>query len=151
MRRNRQLASLDHSNDLVGPRVPHQSEPAVAAVLVEPTFRRGPFGVGDHPGAVEVGGVGVDERGRDGGNLTAEAELLDRTDTADRAGDVQWVPEEPRSAMGRSSAKRLSPKGAIRGGVRPVAINSAMASPAAGMALKPQVPQPVVTRNPSTS
>ena len=31
-----------------------------------------------------------------------------------------------------------------------MAINSAIASPPAGMALKPQVPQPVVTRNPST-
>ena len=35
-------------------------------------------------------------------------------------------------------------------GVRPVAISSAIASPPAGMALKPHVPQPVVTRKPST-
>ena len=35
-------------------------------------------------------------------------------------------------------------------GGRPVAMSSAIASPPAGIALNPQVPHPVVTRNPST-
>src|SRR3954464_1218950 len=49
-----------------------------------------------------------------------------------------------------SRAKRSNANGSISGGVLPVAINSANENPLAGMALKPQVPQPVEIINPST-
>ena len=62
----------------------------------------------------------------------------------------QRVPAEPWSASTWSRRKRSSANGAISAGGRPVAISSAMPSPPAGIALKPHVPQPVVTRKPST-
>ena len=52
--------------------------------------------------------------------------------------------------MAASRAKRSRPNGAISSGTVPVAISAASCSPAAGMALKPHVPQPVDSRKPST-
>ena len=46
--------------------------------------------------------------------------------------------------------KRLSAKGAMSGGTVPVAINSAIPVPEAGIALKPQVPHPDERKNRST-
>ena len=64
-------------------------------------------------------------------------------------GDVEAIEREcpsvaAASAIVRSSAKRSSEKGAISSGVWPVATSWAICSPPTGMALKPQVPQPVV-------
>ena len=58
-------------------------------------------------------------------------------------------PSPGRPGRGRAR-KRSSPNGAMSAGGRPVAMNSAIPSPPAGIALKPHVPHPVVIGKPST-
>src|SRR4029079_5626175 len=94
--------------------------------------------------------IGQPIRGRTA--LATERELVERPAPAARAVELVHprVPAAPRAAIATTLRKRSRPNGAIRSGVRPVAIRSASASPPAGIALKPQVPQPVVIRKTCT-
>ena len=133
-------------------RVAPDRQPAPAAGGVEPALGRHAVRVLEDPDLVEVALVRVRDPVRDGPSLAAEDELVERTAAAARAVERvhQRVPAEPWSARTWSRRKRSSANGAISSGGRPVAISSAIPSPPAGIALKPHVPQPVVTRKPST-
>src|SRR6185312_7624280 len=125
---------------------------APAAGRMEPALGRDPVRVLEHPHLVEVARVvAFDPVGRRA-PLATIGELLDGPPSAMGAPEPehQRVPVEPWSARTWSRANRSRANGAMSDGVRPVAMSSAMASPAAGMALKPHVPQPVVTRKPGT-
>src|SRR5439155_5391588 len=117
-----------------------------------PPLCRHSVGVLEDPDLVEVAVVGLGQPGGGRPPLAAEDVLVQRPSAAAGAiEDVhQRVPADAWSASAWSRRKRSSANGAISSGARPVAICSAIASPPAGIALKPQVPQPVVIRNPST-
>src|SRR4051794_33702546 len=119
---------------------------------MEPALDRHAVRVVEDPDLVEVALGGVRDRRRARPAFAAERELVQWPAAAARALELvhRRVPADAWSARTWSRLNRPSENGAIRSGVRPVAIRSASASPPAGIALNPHVPQPVVIRIPST-
>src|SRR4029079_12787432 len=140
---------LDH---LVYARVASDGHPPAAAVPVEPALGRRADRVLEHPDLIEVTGLPIGDGGACIPPLATDREPLERPAPAAWAVQPQHqrVPAEPWSAIAWSRSNRSSEKAWIRSGVPPVAISSAIASPPAGIALKPHVPQPVVMTKPST-
>src|SRR4029079_14986449 len=123
-----------HPHDGVGRGVATDRQPAPAAKRMEPALGRDPVGVLEDPDLVEVALVWVGDRIRDSAPFAAEGEFVDGTAPAARAFEPehQRVPAEPWSARTWSRRKRPSPNGAMSAGGRPVAMYSAIPSPAAG-------------------
>jgi transcriptional regulator of arginine metabolism len=135
------------TDKLAGGRIPHQVEPAPAAVGVVPALGERALGVVAHEQVVGPGlvgeRVGVGGVGDAGLPAVGELDLVARPAPRARDQQHQWATAAaPCSSIRAPLVNRSSANGAASSAGSPLAIVSASTQPDPGVALKPPVPQP---------